>query len=457
MNIKTQCCGIVLLLIIWIFYGYSKKIKLITAKAFEHLFWSDLVCLVLDITSIFFLTNYDVFPEIVIDFVCKAYFVSLLIVGLSAYLYMCTDIYGGTSQYTKRQITGYIAALSGIILIFILPIYKSCDTTKTFTYGPSVIATYIFDTYFVFRVILLLILQKKKISKRRWNALCVWMLLWLVASAIQFVNNQLLVVGFASTIGMLIIFLKLENPELNIDKSTGLFNPQSMLLYTHQLLKNGKNFAMIGLVLPDSVSICPIADEANIVRVELISYLMNIPDAYVFKNKENEIILIFDEQEKAENYLKILKKRFETGWGKSGNTFINPKWIYMPDGTIVSRADDLPQLLEYANSNSSSYMEEDTVLIRSRMLGTMYEEKQTELLIMEALEQDRLEVFYQPIYSPQKQHIVSAEALVRIRDRDNKLVPPGIFIPIAEKNGSIVKLGETVFEKVCRFIKDFKP
>lgn len=457
MNIKTQCCGIILLLIIWIFYGYNKKIKLITAKAFKRLFWSDMICLVLDVLSILFLAHHDILPDLVINLACKAYLVSLVILGMSAYLYICTDIYGGTPQYGKRQISAGIEALAGIILILVLPIYKSYDKPSAYTHGASVILTYVFCVYFLSRVILLLIIQKKKIDRRRRDAMYVWILLWLVAAAIQFVNNELLVVGFASTVGMIIIFLKLENPELNIDKSTGMFNPQGMLLYMHQLLKNGNKFALIDLVLPDSISVCSIVEESNVVRVEVISYLMNIQDAYVFKNTENEVVLIFEDEKKAESYRNILKKRFESGWGKLGNTFINPKWIYMPDGSMVDRADDVTQLLEYAKANGSNYMEDDTVMIRSRMLDAMYEEKKTELLIMEALEHDRLDVFYQPIYSTKKQRIVSAEALVRIRDREDKLIPPGIFIPVAEKNGSIVKLGEAVFEKVCCFIRDFKP
>ena len=43
---------------------------------------------------------------------------------------------------------------------------------------------------------------------------------------------------------------------------------------------------------------------------------------------------------------------------------------------------------------------------------------------------------------------------MRIRKRDNELLSPGLFIPIAEKNGQIVELGERIFEKVCDFLKN---
>ena len=70
------------------------------------------------------------------------------------------------------------------------------------------------------------------------------------------------------------------------------------------------------------------------------------------------------------------------------------------------------------------------------------------------MENDRVEVFYQPIFSTNEHRITSAEALVRIRDKDRKIVPPGVFIDIAEKSGMILKLGAIVFERVCRFITE---
>ena len=74
--------------------------------------------------------------------------------------------------------------------------------------------------------------------------------------------------------------------------------------------------------------------------------------------------------------------------------------------------------------------------------------------IVSALDEDRVEVFYQPIYSTEEKKFVSAEALVRIRKDDGSLIPPGLFIPVAEETGLILKLGKRVFEKTCQFIKE---
>jgi EAL domain-containing protein (putative c-di-GMP-specific phosphodiesterase class I) len=93
------------------------------------------------------------------------------------------------------------------------------------------------------------------------------------------------------------------------------------------------------------------------------------------------------------------------------------------------------------------------VLDEKSMLAKRTREEMIEV-INEALIDDRVEVFYQPIYSTSERKFVSAEALVRIRKPDGGIIPPGLFIPIAEETGLIAKLGRRVFEKTCHFIKD---
>ena len=87
----------------------------------------------------------------------------------------------------------------------------------------------------------------------------------------------------------------------------------------------------------------------------------------------------------------------------------------------------------------------------------MYRERDCENDIIMALVEDRVEVFYQPIYSTKDSCFTCAEALVRIRKEDGSIFPPGEFIPVAEKRGLIIKLGERVFEKVCQLIVERNP
>lgn len=74
----------------------------------------------------------------------------------------------------------------------------------------------------------------------------------------------------------------------------------------------------------------------------------------------------------------------------------------------------------------------------------------------EAIQNHRFEVWYQPKYSTRDQSIVSAEALVRWRDKDGSMIPPHKFIPLLEKKGMISILDEYIFEAVCRQQKQWE-
>lgn len=54
---------------------------------------------------------------------------------------------------------------------------------------------------------------------------------------------------------------------------------------------------------------------------------------------------------------------------------------------------------------------------------------------------------YQPQYSTDGKTLRGLEALVRWQDEDGKIISPATFIPLAEKNGSILRLGDWIMEK----------
>jgi diguanylate cyclase (GGDEF)-like protein/PAS domain S-box-containing protein len=70
--------------------------------------------------------------------------------------------------------------------------------------------------------------------------------------------------------------------------------------------------------------------------------------------------------------------------------------------------------------------------------------------IKRAIDQEEFELEYQPQIELSTQSIVGMEALIRWNHPTRGLLAPGIFIPIAEKTGTIVALGRWVLDRACR-------
>ena len=70
-----------------------------------------------------------------------------------------------------------------------------------------------------------------------------------------------------------------------------------------------------------------------------------------------------------------------------------------------------------------------------------------------ALDRGEFQLFYQPQVDITSGEIVGFEALARWHHPRHGPIAPSVFVPIAEKTGSIVALGKWVFEEACRQLR----
>ncbi|MBQ9383245.1 MAG: EAL domain-containing protein [Ruminiclostridium sp.] len=92
----------------------------------------------------------------------------------------------------------------------------------------------------------------------------------------------------------------------------------------------------------------------------------------------------------------------------------------------------------------------------SSMLQKIRREKRIEDVMEDALELREFLVYLQPKFSlGDENSVVGAEALVRWK-HDGKLIPPGEFIPLFERNGFVTKIDYYMFEEVCKLQKKYE-
>ena len=76
--------------------------------------------------------------------------------------------------------------------------------------------------------------------------------------------------------------------------------------------------------------------------------------------------------------------------------------------------------------------------------------------LRDALENDKLEIYFQPQLSLITGHVIGAEALLRWWREDNSkeggtFISPATFVPVAEQSGLIVPIGQWVLQQTCEF------
>lgn len=125
---------------------------------------------------------------------------------------------------------------------------------------------------------------------------------------------------------------------------------------------------------------------------------------------------------------------------------------------VVDEYDDDFNSVDDMLSNSTATMRR----VKSKAKGHIYlaedndtrdsrqERYQIKEAVIQALDNNRLVLFYQSIYDLQNDNISHCECLVRMLDTEGNFVPPGVFLGIAAEAGLMPKLDLIVLEKAMR-------
>ncbi|QQZ40887.1 EAL domain-containing protein [Pseudomonas sp. SK3(2021)] len=85
----------------------------------------------------------------------------------------------------------------------------------------------------------------------------------------------------------------------------------------------------------------------------------------------------------------------------------------------------------------------------------MRRRRELEKDLREALTREQFHLVYQPQISYRDHRVVGVEALLRWQHPEHGFVPPDLFIPLAEQNGTIIAIGEWVLDQACRQLREW--
>jgi EAL domain-containing protein (putative c-di-GMP-specific phosphodiesterase class I) len=127
--------------------------------------------------------------------------------------------------------------------------------------------------------------------------------------------------------------------------------------------------------------------------------------------------------------------------------------VYPEDGQTV---DDLMKKADVAMYHAKDVGRNTYQYFTESMLQAANKRISIERELRTALAESQLVIHYQPLLSSEGSRVVSLEALVRWDHPEQGIIPPDLFIPIAEETGLIHELGRWVIDESVRQLVDWR-
>lgn len=159
-------------------------------------------------------------------------------------------------------------------------------------------------------------------------------------------------------------------------------------------------------------------------------------------------------KEMAANYISTIQEKFVTPFLISGDE----QHISFTTGIALFNDNSISAYDLLKRSETAMYEAKKETRGTSKFYASIMSQETQETLMVEndihkAMRNDELIVYYQPQMDITQNKIIGAEALIRWKHPEKGFISPGLFIPIAEESGIIIKLEEWIIEKALMEIK----
>lgn len=260
------------------------------------------------------------------------------------------------------------------------------------------------------------------------------------------------------TLSSLIMFIAVQNPDVHRDQRIGIFSRDGFNILQREHFKERSRSSILGIAF-SNFSVMRNSYGDDIIQ----PFLRDIGDylsrevctrgVIPFYIHGGRFLLVKKGFYDFSKEKTIIDSRFMDPWEKNGLSFnFPPAYAYISSDLTISKMQEINFLIDRALEDAVKNGPFSFISVDEELTFETRHDLKIRQALDKALEEDSLEVWFQPIYAPGSDKISSAEALVRITDEELGVIYPDEFIKTAESNGSIIKLGFQVFKKICAFI-----
>ena len=451
---------VILLLILWYFLGQKRAENLNNQVFF---FWT--VLGIMDVTAEF-ISNYYITSG-------KGKFgimalltttVFYLLQALLPYTWICyiQTLHDKKIISTKKMLLSGVPTFCLIGVILTNPFTEKLfyfDLSAGYIKGPWYMLMYYSALGHFVAAFILILIWKEELGSRKVKILLEILIIVVGGVVIQLLYHPLLTTGFGMSLGILALFITINNPYANTDSLTVLYNHLYLTKKGNELIAAGKSFHIITIYLYQLKHVNKIAgiEGGDHILQSTAKKLSDLCGKKIFRITGKRFLILASSLEEYEHYLSRLKRMFDVNIKMD----VEEKILTIPviiSGIInAEKLSDCNSVLEYAEYLESLSTQNGLTEVvqgdRQTMNGFLYN-KRVEQYLHTAINEDLFEIYYQPVYSTRENRFITLEALSRLHHPELGWIAPDVFIQIAEKNHMIEQITDLQFHRVCRFLKE---
>ena len=307
----------------------------------------------------------------------------------------------------------------------------------------------------------LFIKYARGMSTEKQVSIAVYFLLMLSAVPLRFLTRSTSLFEFAVSLSILLCVYTFQNPSEFVDSLSGAGTRNALDFIVGNNLIQKKMFTVFGIYIErlnaiiGGQSLEAVSELLN----QITSYLKQMSqDGNTFFTDDGSFLLVFPgvdpDDQLIDKVAEQIRKRFKENW------IINDEEIRLVQHPYVigfpDEIDSLDKFNEVRGVINKAILRHNRDVLRVSDLNLKHVEhdKKIDSIVKRALDDGLLEVYYQPIYNPEKGRFVSCEALLRLRDPHLGFISPAVFMPVAERNGKVIEIDAFVLDSVCKMLSE---
>ncbi|MGN0482926.1 MAG: EAL domain-containing protein [Lachnospiraceae bacterium] len=436
--------------------SYPSKVN----RMYLYLMTVGMVASVLDIISVYAIIYAKHIPLPLNRLINMLFLLSMNAVTFVYYFYITAIIDEFDVKNNWHENPMRIVAAIDFLLIALSPVTGWVfyfDENRQYCSGPLKSVIYVIALFVLFVCLMQTIRNRKILTSAERKGVYLYTVSNLIAVIVQCVNPKLLITNFAISIAFLIMYVTLQRPEDKIDSLTQLENKAAFLEELNREVYYKKNFFLLVVKMENLAHInnmYGITQANSIIRLFAKTLLDASRNVGVYRISGSRFVYIGWSKKEIDSIIRYVETRINNGFELNAmEVQVKTKYCVLWYPEHGKDVDELEKAIQYCLKYNTQKNGGKVIYADSDMLEAFKRKDAILDIVRNALDNRTFEVYYQPIFNWRKNQFDSAEALIRLRDEKFGFISPDEFIPMAEKNGMIIEIGEYVIEEVCKMIQ----